>query len=98
MLPGRDWSKCKLVSRANLHTHCWFDSCVVYDPDSGDTHAMNKNQLYLLELLREKPISFGELQSMALAAGPKEVDGLHQLLAAWENLGLLEVVSGSDAH
>lgn len=70
---------------------------MVYDADSGDTHAMGRTGLLLLEALRSQPESYEELQARGQAAAQDFTSGkLDQLLDAWEQLGLIEVVAGPD--
>lgn len=89
--PERDWSKLIFLSNP-FQSRCWGDSCVVYDPASGATHGIRRNDLLVLQALQVAPKSFVELNCL-LDISPEQERSqyLCQLLEAFEGLGLIVV-------
>lgn len=93
-----DCAKYVLVS-SPFYSSCWGDSCVVFEPHSGNTHGMSRTDLLILESLRSGPKTFDELIATPGIVLEQNLSRyLGQLLEALENLGLIEIASGSDAR
>lgn len=82
-----------------IHSFCWGEQCVVYHAESGDTHALNKVDLNVLQRINEIPVSAKDL---AIEFESIFDDGAAQyiqtLLSNLAELDLIEIAHNESPH
>lgn len=85
----------RLQQTSPIEQRCWEEECVVYAPESGDTHLLSALSVEILDDLAECPRTQDEIESRVAAllgceTGAELRDSLSALLAQLFKIGLVE--------